>query len=84
MRTSENTNVLRASVNRGIRKGRGFSKEESRLSSMLLTSENTDLLRASVNRQHLLRLLTPASGLKTQLQRETDNRYEERSPNRSL
>jgi hypothetical protein len=34
------------------------------------TPENTHLLRASVNRQHLLRLLTPADGLKTQPQRD--------------
>ena len=37
-----------------------------------------------MNRQLLLRLLTSASGLKRQLQREIDNRYEEKFPNRSL
>jgi hypothetical protein len=47
------------------------------------THENTYLLQAKVNRQHLLRLLTPRAVSRGN-RKEIDNRYEERSPNRSL
>ena len=55
----------------------------SRSASGQRIPENFCLLQDKVNRQHLLRLLSPASGLKRQPQRDRQPLREEVSQNRS-